>query len=184
MRKQRTRLTLEQRKALTEKLCLDCKLILPIENFRIVRKEDWCISSYCKKCLNKKKENKLKGTEKQKEKWKRHSKKRKQWLKPANKEKMRLRHLEKKYGMSEQDYKNMLLQQGGVCKLCGGLETRVDKITGVVIQLAIDHCHETNKVRGLLCGKCNRALGGFQDRVDLLQKAIEYLKETNSDKTP
>jgi hypothetical protein len=42
--------------------------------------------------------------------------------------------------------------------------------------LSIDHCHETGKVRGLLCDACNTGIGRFSDQVDLLQKAIDYLE--------
>ena len=39
----------------------------------------------------------------------------------------------------------------------------------------IDHCHETGKVRGLLCSKCNIALGNFDDDIETLKRAISYL---------
>jgi len=42
----------------------------------------------------------------------------------------------------------------------------------------MDHCHKTNKIRGLLCGKCNSAIGFFDDDTELLEKAIDYLKKT------
>ena len=41
----------------------------------------------------------------------------------------------------------------------------------------IDHCHETDKVRGVLCMKCNSALGLFKDNIDILKKAIKYIKK-------
>lgn len=43
--------------------------------------------------------------------------------------------------------------------------------------LGVDHCHITGKVRGLLCMKCNSAIGFFNDDINLLQLAIKYLKE-------
>lgn len=42
--------------------------------------------------------------------------------------------------------------------------------------LAVDHCHRTNKVRGLLCTKCNLGLGYFADTEELLQQAVTYLR--------
>ncbi len=74
----------------------------------------------------------------------------------------------RKYAISDLVYSNMLEAQNGLCKICG--KTNPDNKT-----LSIDHNHETGEVRGLLCSKCNLALGGFRDSVDLLKKAIEYL---------
>lgn len=41
--------------------------------------------------------------------------------------------------------------------------------------MPIDHCHKTGKIRGILCSRCNTALGGFNDDIKLLDKAINYL---------
>jgi hypothetical protein len=69
-------------------------------------------------------------------------------------------------------YKNMLEAQGGGCAICGatsGIGKRKER-------LAIDHCHEQNCIRGLLCHRCNTAIGLMRDNVDVLQRAAEYLK--------
>ena len=54
------------------------------------------------------------------------------------------------------------------CQICGQKDRR---------ELCVDHCHTTGAVRGLLCDNCNKALGLFKDNVDVLNKAIDYLKE-------
>ena len=74
------------------------------------------------------------------------------------------------YGITLEQYNNMLKAQNYSCAICG----EEDEVEGR--RLAIDHCHTTGQVRGLLCGKCNRGLGLFYDNEDLLQKAIQYLK--------
>lgn len=48
-------------------------------------------------------------------------------------------------------------------------------------RLFVDHCHKTNKIRGLLCINCNNGLGAFKDNVFSLNRAIQYLKENNGD---
>jgi hypothetical protein len=46
-----------------------------------------------------------------------------------------------------------------------------------IVKLAVDHCHDTGKVRRLLCHNCNRALGLFKDNSDILRKAADYVEE-------
>lgn len=74
------------------------------------------------------------------------------------------------YGITLDQYNAMLDEQDHKCAICGN----EDEVEGR--KLAIDHCHTTGKVRGLLCGKCNRGLGLFYDNQDLLNNAIQYLK--------
>lgn len=62
----------------------------------------------------------------------------------------------------------MYAQSKGACAICG---VRPDR------SLALDHCHKTGKLRGLLCFSCNVALGHFKDDPKLLRKAIRYLKD-------
>lgn len=90
----------------------------------------------------------------------------------ARKRELRLAHL---YAITVELYNEMLEQQGGVCAICRGEETRTVK--GTICSLAVDHDHETGRVRGLLCQACNAALGGFRDDPALLERAADYLKE-------
>lgn len=70
-----------------------------------------------------------------------------------------------KYGLTIAEYDSLTLEQGGVCAICQQ-ETAV---------LAVDHCHATGRVRGLLCTPCNQGLGFFRDSPERLQRAINYL---------
>ncbi len=74
---------------------------------------------------------------------------------------------------TRKDFEQLLLQQGGVCAICGEVETATKP--GGVKRLCIDHDHNTKKVRGLLCTRCNSGLGWFRDDPTLLAKALEYL---------
>ena len=77
--------------------------------------------------------------------------------------------LKKMYGMSLEDYDKLLKQQDGVCAIC-----LQDEPNG---PLRVDHDHETGQVRGLLCHKCNAALGLLNDSPEIIAQALEYLNE-------
>ena len=79
------------------------------------------------------------------------------------------------YGITTQDYDALLRQQGGVCAICGNGEPDAHGRTGKKFRLSVDHCHDTGAVRGLLCQKCNRAIGLLNDDPIRLRKAISYL---------
>lgn len=78
--------------------------------------------------------------------------------------------LQKNFGITIEQYDEMLKSQNGKCAVCF-------KICTTGRRLAVDHCHKTKKVRGLLCSKCNRGLGLFNDSQHLLKAAIEYLEK-------
>jgi hypothetical protein len=72
----------------------------------------------------------------------------------------------KQYGITVDDYNQMFTLQNGRCAICGvNQEGNLD----------VDHCHQTKKVRGLLCRKCNLAIGYFQDDPLLCKRASDYL---------
>jgi hypothetical protein len=75
----------------------------------------------------------------------------------------------KRYGLSEEQYNNMLLLQKNKCAIC-------EVILTVGRGTHVDHCHATGKVRGILCYYCNTMLGQAKDSTQTLQKAILYLK--------
>lgn len=80
-----------------------------------------------------------------------------------------------KYKITLEQYHELEISQNGVCAICHKKETRKG-----YTNLVVDHDHETSKVRGLLCDKCNRGLGYFDENIDFLVSAIEYLKSTKS----
>jgi len=80
------------------------------------------------------------------------------------------RNLIKTYGITLEDYKVMYEAQQGLCKICKQPES-IERIS-----LAVDHCHTTGAVRGLLCGRCNKAIGLFDDDLTLMESATAYLR--------
>jgi hypothetical protein len=72
-------------------------------------------------------------------------------------------HLLRKYNMTVNDYDEMLIQQQGKCLICGSEEP-----------LVVDHCHDTNVVRGLLCDRCNRFIS-LVEKSGMLEVVTDYL---------
>jgi hypothetical protein len=77
--------------------------------------------------------------------------------------------LRRVYGISPEEYDAILVAQRGVCAICA-------RPNDDGRRLHVDHCHDSGKVRGLLCHLCNRALGAFGDDPDRVERAVEYLR--------
>jgi hypothetical protein len=86
-------------------------------------------------------------------------------------EKARWTRIKKEYGLSEIQVKEMLNQQKCKCIICS---------SNIQMGYHIDHCHKTNKVRGLLCQKCNQAIGLLKESESLFFKAAKYIREHNA----
>jgi hypothetical protein len=86
-------------------------------------------------------------------------------------EKARWTRIKKEYGLSEIQVKEMLNQQKCECIICS---------SNIQMGYHIDHCHKTNKVRGLLCQKCNQAIGLLKESESLFFKAAKYIREHNA----
>lgn len=95
---------------------------------------------------------------------------------PEGRRKVRDGNLKSKFGITHSDFERMLRKQGGVCAICHQAPVAGEK------HFAVDHCHNTPageplKLRGILCAKCNRALGLAQDDASLLKSAVTYLRK-------
>lgn len=138
------------------KYCKRCDQTLPVDAFHKASKEKSGLQQWCKLC---RKNHDVVG--------------RKQYHRTryhTNKDGYLDWMYKRKYGINLAIYNTMLEQQNGTCAVCSGL-----CVTGR--RLAVDHCHETGEVRGLLCSACNKALGLFKDNVELMNKAIDYLRK-------
>ena len=89
----------------------------------------------------------------------------------ANKEHYRVYfknyHRERTYGLTEGGFNRLLTEQGGCCAICRCVPKKY----------FVDHCHDTGKVRGLLCPGCNTALGQLNDDPTLVRRALEYITD-------
>ena len=79
-------------------------------------------------------------------------------------------HYFKKYGMTKEEYIQFFNNQNGKCKICGKHQSELKR------RLAVDHCHITGRIRGLICANCNTAIGFFNDDPVLVGKAKIYLE--------
>lgn len=80
------------------------------------------------------------------------------------------------YGITLEQYNSMLVDQNNSCAVCNRSETALDK-NGKLKALSVDHCHDTGKIRGLLCDSCNRAEGFLQSNVDIIRKLADYVEK-------
>jgi len=90
--------------------------------------------------------------------------------KQRDKESIRDYRLRTTFGITAKEYDEQLELQMGGCAIC-----RATIGDGAGRRLAVDHCHETGRIRGILCGSCNLGLGKFQDDPIILGRAIQYL---------
>jgi hypothetical protein len=137
-----------------KKQCQMCKKTLSLDNFFKSKQTKDGFGSYCKECkIINNREN---------------------WNKNKHKhiEQRANSHLINTYGITLNQYQNILDRQNGVCAIC---QQKSEKI-----KLAVDHDHNTGKIRGLLCRDCNQAIGLLKDNVVLLEKAKEYLQKETS----
>lgn len=99
------------------------------------------------------------------------------WMREYRKlhpERFRNAELKKKYGITLEQYDQMLELQKGVCAICSKPEIQKSR-NGEVQGLSVDHCHRTGKVRQLLCAGCNTGIGSLRNDPEILQAAINYL---------
>lgn len=141
------------------KTCNQCKQVKPTSEFPVLSYIKDTLRTTCRQCINKAQLARLT---------------------PEKKHYFNLRY---EYGLTVEQYDAMLASQNGVCAICKKRETFTR--SGKKRRLCVDHCHDTGLNRGLLCGKCNVALGYFTDSIPMLESAISYLakhkkKETNA----
>ncbi len=85
--------------------------------------------------------------------------------------------LRRNFDLTPEEYDDMFQDQNGLCAICLRPErTKASKSTSTPKRLAVDHDHASDRIRGLLCASCNTGLGLFEDRFDLLEAALDYLR--------
>jgi hypothetical protein len=131
------------------KVCSKCKIEKSLTEFHKATKSKDGYNCYCKFC------NKLNSAS----------------YRVTNPNKARSAELKRLYGITLNDYLEILEAQNGRCAICG------TDVPGGKGAFHVDHCHTSNKVRGLLCHHCNVGIGNFKDNISTLASAILYLSE-------
>lgn len=141
------------------KICRKCKINKSRKDFTLCKRSSDLLQSYCKEC------SKISTRECRKRdpffgrKWE----------------------LKFHYDMTLKEYNDLFKKQDEKCLICKLPESRINKNTGRIKYLAVDHDHKTGKIRGLLCQSCNLILGYAKDNIEILKEAICYLKERNNE---
>lgn len=149
--------------------CKKCEKVLPAAKFYKSNHHKNGFNTCCKKCVGEK-ISKWKSANKDKvARYSRISRRR-------DGGRSILKQILKKRGISQDQYAAILAAQGNVCAICGRQSEQRDKESNRFRRLYVDHDHETNLVRGLLCWKCNSGLGFFEDNRGILLSAIVYLE--------
>lgn len=148
------------------KLCRRCNKFKPVEEFSKAKTAHG-LQTYCKPCMSEKhdeyrRRNLEKIATQQRERY------------AKDPERYRGYELKKLYGISLEEFKSLFEKQNGACLIC-----KTTNPNGKGEKLHVDHCHSSEKVRGLLCTSCNIGLGHFKHSVELLQSAISYLAESS-----
>jgi hypothetical protein len=138
------------------KICSACRVEFPTENFGSNRAQPDRLANQCKSCQDiSRKKNFAKD--------------------PARFRSLQMKSARKnKYGITGAEHEAMLDRQGGVCATCGSPPR------APFVSLSVDHDHNTNRVRGLLCNLCNNALGAARDQPEVLRALANYLEKHGS----
>lgn len=165
----------------TMKKCSDCKKFKELIEFSKDKSKKDELQCICKSCRSLKKDNPKYGEkyyDKNRSKIASCYQQNKEFIKTNNQKSptFKIRSIKsgrvrtlKHFGLTLADYDRMFDAQKGCCKICDKHQSQLNK------RLAVDHCHQTGKIRGLLCNSCNRALGLFGDNKDNLKAALDYL---------
>ena len=163
---------------MSTKQCSKCHEIKPTAEFRKATHHIDGLTSHCTSCINLRNRIRYAKTPASKENSRAKATARRQANRSSEQARVR-KHQLKRYGLTLEGYQQMLTARNGLCDIC----KQPEHVTqyGKIKDLAVDHKHGTMHVRGLLCQKCNRAIGGFQDSPALLRAAADYLERHASE---
>lgn len=143
--------------AIVSQSCLQCEIVKPASDFHAKSLKSGTIQGSCKPCaLQRVKKWQKDNPERYEENWKR-----------STHGRDRLRRKAVEYNISVEDLQRLYDNADGKCEICGNGPKR---------WLVIDHCHNSTKVRGIICEQCNQALGLFKDNPEVMRAAALYIE--------
>jgi hypothetical protein len=166
------------------KQCSKCLIQKDFSNFRIRKKSIKTVNynSSCKECEKEDCRTRYKNIQSS-DAGKEYNRLRNKKFRKANPGSIKNTWLKKEFGITLEKFLELKQQQNNVCAICLQPETCVvsrgqDK---KIRDLSVDHCHKTGKIRALLCSNCNKGIGSLKENIDILTKAIAYLKKYNNE---
>lgn len=153
------------------KFCVKCKEEKELSEFVQRKDRKNLYRNYCKECDSKRRKDFYKSrveTERSNARSLYHKNRSKNLVK------MREGHLRRRYGIDKYQYENLLKQQDYKCAVC------LEPAENFAKNLHVDHSHETNEIRGLLCPTCNRYFIGSQTTIEKFERAIKYLTKSHT----
>jgi len=152
-----------------EKFCPRCKKTKPAKDFPKSKIRRGGLSSWCSVCSRENGKQWYASNKASKD------KKNLDWY-YKNKRRARNTYLKRTYGISIEEYEDLFSLQNGLCALCDQPEKTKDYRTGQIKALAVDHCHESGRIRSLLCYRCNHIISCVGDNEQGAQKILNYMK--------
>lgn len=151
------------------KICVGCKISKELNLFSKDKSKLDGYQTYCKACVHlyhqeyyTRPEVKIRHNKRTNKFYHEHKDRYRQYARKSE--------LKSLYGLTTKVYNEMRIKQEYKCLICDSHETTLK------YQLCVDHCHQTNQIRGLLCKSCNLMIGNAKDSFRILEKAAEYLK--------
>lgn len=144
------------------RLCSLCRTAKPFTEYYVRASRPGQYQAYCMECAD----------SRRKQRWSNDQEYRRRVLDQT---------LRKNYGISAAEYDAMYAAQDGRCAICNEEETAHVGRGRPTNRLAVDHCHKTGKVRGLLCRSCNTGIGHLGDNVERLFAAVVYLEQNSEE---
>lgn len=171
---------------MSEQTCTACKILKPLSEFYKRQNDPPLYKTHCKECFNERRKDYQKsdkGRDIQRRSYKKWragnielarklSREGNRKARAEDPRRFKSYELKARYGISLEEYEAILEKQNTGCAICAAKEP------GGVGMFHVDHCHNSSKVRGLLCSECNMGLGKFKDSAALLTLALNYLTQT------